>query len=131
MLPARAGETALRVAETQGFGAGLRGGVRKGEGLASALMGEPGHGYGRLANGGGGGNCHDAGGGGILFLRARQVQGPHEAREEPSGCSQGTHFSTQARKGLFGTFCGLEDMSRELSVAHDGRERPWSKARRG
>jgi len=40
------------------------GGARMGEGLASALSGAPTHGYGRLANAGGGGNCHDSGGGG-------------------------------------------------------------------
>jgi hypothetical protein len=40
------------------------GGARKGEGLASASAGAPTHGYGRLANAGGGGNCQDAGGGG-------------------------------------------------------------------
>ncbi|WP_375768844.1 hemagglutinin [Archangium gephyra] len=40
------------------------GGARKGEGLAGLGDGTPRSGYGRLANGGGGGNCHDAGGGG-------------------------------------------------------------------
>ncbi|PTL76674.1 hemagglutinin [Vitiosangium sp. GDMCC 1.1324] len=40
------------------------GGASKGEGLASGLSGAPTHGYGRLANAGGGGNCHDSGGGG-------------------------------------------------------------------
>lgn len=40
------------------------GGARKGEGLAGRGEGIPRSGYGRLANGGGGGNCHDAGGGG-------------------------------------------------------------------
>lgn len=40
------------------------GGARKGEGLAGLGEGIPGSGYGRLANAGGGGNCHDAGGGG-------------------------------------------------------------------
>ncbi|MCY1082912.1 adventurous gliding motility protein AgmC [Archangium lansingense] len=40
------------------------GGARKGEGLAGRREGMPRHGYGRLSNGGGGGNCHDAGGGG-------------------------------------------------------------------
>ena len=40
------------------------GGARKGEGLAGLGEGIPRSGYGRLANGGGGGNCHDAGGGG-------------------------------------------------------------------
>lgn len=40
------------------------GGARKGEGLGFGAAGAPTHGYGRFANGGGGGNCHDSGGGG-------------------------------------------------------------------
>jgi hypothetical protein len=40
------------------------GGARKGEGLVIPRDATPRSGYGRLANGGGGGNCHDAGGGG-------------------------------------------------------------------
>jgi hypothetical protein len=44
--------------------ASVGGGARKGEGLAGLGEGIPRSGYGRLANGGGGGNCHDAGGGG-------------------------------------------------------------------
>ena len=40
------------------------GGARKGEGLAGLGDAIPRSGYGRIANGGGGGNCHDAGGGG-------------------------------------------------------------------
>ncbi|HEX5747245.1 MAG TPA: hemagglutinin [Archangium sp.] len=40
------------------------GGARKGEGLAGLADAVPKSGYGRIANGGGGGNCHDAGGGG-------------------------------------------------------------------
>ena len=47
-----------------GSGGATGGGTSKGEGLASASPGAPTHGYGRLANAGGGGNCHDAGGGG-------------------------------------------------------------------
>ncbi|WNG41131.1 hemagglutinin [Archangium violaceum] len=47
-----------------GAGGSSAGGASKGEGFASVLSGAPTHGYGLLANGGGGGNCHDAGGGG-------------------------------------------------------------------
>jgi len=40
------------------------GGAQKGEGVFSAAVAAPTHGYGAIANGAGGGNCEDGGGGG-------------------------------------------------------------------